>query len=155
MQIEPARPEDEAGIIEITIQAYENVTIEHTTDRRFGVVGPTDWRRRKADSVRAELADPNVTTLLAREGEEIAGYATVHMDDKTRFGRVLNLAVSTNNHRRGIGRKLLEASINLMRERGMRLARIETLHDNVAGQRLYPDVGFEEISRQIIFAMPL
>jgi hypothetical protein len=37
----------------------------------------------------------------------------------------------------------------------MKLAKIETLMQNDIGSSFYPSVGFEEVARQIHYAMPL
>ena len=37
----------------------------------------------------------------------------------------------------------------------MTIAKIETLVQNPVGSHLYPSVGFQEVARQIHFAMPL
>ena len=56
---------------------------------------------------------------------------------------------------KGVGRLLLEASIDFFRSVGLSQAKIETLADNQVGQHLYPSVGFREVARQIHFVMPL
>ena len=40
-------------------------------------------------------------------------------------------------------------------ERGMQVAKIETLEQNPVGQHLYPRLGFQEVARQIHYAMRL
>ena len=45
-----------------------------------------------------------------------------------------------------------DASIDQL---GLRQAKIETLDTNLAGQHLYPKLGFVEVARQIHYAMPL
>jgi hypothetical protein len=37
----------------------------------------------------------------------------------------------------------------------MQVAKIETLEQNPVGQALYPDLGFQEVARQIHYAMRL
>ncbi len=38
---------------------------------------------------------------------------------------------------------------------GMEYARIETLEQNAVGQHFYPKLGFKEVSRQILYMMPI
>jgi ribosomal protein S18 acetylase RimI-like enzyme len=55
----------------------------------------------------------------------------------------------------GIGRQLLEHALEFFRAQGLKVARIETLAHNEVGNHLYPSVGFEEVARQVHFAMRL
>jgi len=49
----------------------------------------------------------------------------------------------------------LEYAIAFFKEAGMDIAKIETLEQNPIGQNLYPSLGFEEVARQIHYAMRL
>ena len=48
---------------------------------------------------------------------------------------------------------LLEHAIVFFRRSGMEVAKIETLEQNEAGRKLYPSLGFQEVARQIHYAM--
>jgi ribosomal protein S18 acetylase RimI-like enzyme len=56
---------------------------------------------------------------------------------------------------KGLGRRLLEHALEYLRQQGMECARIETLEQNPIGSHLYPGLGFEEVARQIHYAMRL
>ena len=64
-------------------------------------------------------------------------------------------AVDAEHRGAGIGRKLIEFALDHFRSLGLKYARIETLDQNPAGQKLYPSFGFREIARQIHYGMPL
>jgi ribosomal protein S18 acetylase RimI-like enzyme len=49
----------------------------------------------------------------------------------------------------------MRAVLDLLRAEGMELARIETLAQNPVGMAFYPKMGFEEVARQIHYAMRL
>jgi ribosomal protein S18 acetylase RimI-like enzyme len=55
----------------------------------------------------------------------------------------------------GLGRRLIVHALDYMREAGMKVAQIETMASNAIGQHLYPSCGFEEVARQVHFAMKL
>ena len=52
-------------------------------------------------------------------------------------------------------KELLEHAIDFFRRSGMQVAKIETLDQNPIGQNLYPSLGFQEVARQIHYAMRL
>ena len=82
-------------------------------------------------------------------------------DPATSIGHIHNLAVdnqvraSAGGSRRGTGRTLIEASLEWMREKGMTIAKIDTLEVNSIGRWLYPSTGFDELVREINYSMPL
>ena len=49
----------------------------------------------------------------------------------------------------------MDHAITFLRGEGMEAVRIETLEQNPVGARFYPDVGFQEVARQIHYAMRL
>jgi len=55
----------------------------------------------------------------------------------------------------GLGRRLIMHAIDYMREQGMKIAQIETMASNAIGQHLYPSCGFEEVGKQVHYAMKL
>ena len=69
--------------------------------------------------------------------------------------RNLGLAVAESMRGRGLGRRLIEHALGSFREEGMGLAKIETMASNPIGQKLYPSCGFEEVGRQVHYAMRL
>ena len=55
----------------------------------------------------------------------------------------------------GLGRRLIEHALERFRATGMAVAKIETLEQNTMGRWFSATLGFQEIARQIHFAMPL
>lgn len=55
---------------------------------------------------------------------------------------IANVGVHPDYQRRGIARQLVEASLNMIRERGGNRAILQTNYDNFGAQRLYERMGF-------------
>jgi ribosomal protein S18 acetylase RimI-like enzyme len=139
----------------ITVICFENVSIDANIERRFGRVGEHDWQWRKARHIDADVEAHPQGVFVAEVGGEVVGYITSRADDESRVGWIPNLSVLPAMQGQGIGRALMERCLDYLRDAGMRLAKIETLMQNDVGSTFYPSVGFEEVARQIHYAMPL
>jgi ribosomal protein S18 acetylase RimI-like enzyme len=155
--IRPYRESDRETVIALTIAAFDGVSIDHNLDLRLGPVAGRDWRWRKGRDVERDIDTPGSELAVAEDEDtgEVAGYVTLFMDHDSRIGWIHNLAVDAGLRGQGLGRTLIEHALDHFRAGGMTVARIETLDQNLVGQYLYPSVGFQEIARQIHFAMPL
>lgn len=156
MHIRPYRESDRDHLKEITIQSFSgSSSIDHNIERVFGTSGGKDWAWRKRRSIDQDLDAQPDGVLVAEEDGVAIGYITTRLDQDTKIGWIPNLAVSPGQQKSGIGRQLIEAALELMRTRGMELAKIETLASNEVGRRFYPSMGFEEVAQQVHFAMRL
>lgn len=63
------------------------------------------------------------------------------------YWQISNVAVSEPYRRQGIGRKLVEAAIELIGERGGQVAYLYVREDNLPARHLYERLGFVEIDR--------
>lgn len=86
--------------------------------------------------------------LVATEGlsESVCGYviAAAVADE----AEVLNLAVAPQSRRRGLGGRLLDAGLGMMRERGAREVFLEVRESNAAAIALYTSRGFAGLARR-------
>ncbi|WP_158633588.1 GNAT family N-acetyltransferase [Tautonia sociabilis] len=154
--IRPFREPDRPALRAMTIAAFEGVSIDHNIDRLLGPIAAQDWRERKGRHVDDDLDAPGGEILVAQDDDgRPLGYVSLRFDDASKVGQIPNLAVEADQRGKGIGRTLLEHAVARFKERGMTVARIETLEQNPVGRHLYPSVGFREVARQIHFAMPL
>src|SRR3989441_11614551 len=64
-----------------------------------------------------------VPFLVALEGQDVAGYAVAHAAADE--GEILNLGVAPRHRRRGVGRALVERTLDGLRSRGVRLVYLE------------------------------
>lgn len=156
ISLRPFREPDRPILREMTIEAFEGVSIDHAIDQHLGPIAAEDWRTRKGRHVDDDLHAPGGEIAVAEdEGGVVVGYVSMRFDRLAKVGQIPNLAVSSELRGRGIGRTLLEHAVARFKAEGMTVARIETLEQNPVGRHLYPSVGFREVARQIHFAMPL
>jgi ribosomal protein S18 acetylase RimI-like enzyme len=155
MKIRVYQPGDLARVQQITVDSFEGVSIDRNIERDFGLVAGKDWRERKARDVTTDCEVHPQGVFVAEEEGEVVGYITTRLDAFTKIGRIPNLAVDERFRGKGLGGDLIRFAIDWMRERGMSLAKIETLVQNERGQALYPRFGFREVARQIHYVMPL
>ena len=85
--------------------------------------------------------------LVADEGRgKIAGYVVAL--DAADEGEILNLAVAEVGRRRGLGRALVQAILERLRERDVRQVYLEVRESNAPARALYAAFGFKEVGRR-------
>lgn len=149
------RPEDLETIKRLTITCFDGVTLEQDVERALGKLHGHDWRWRKARHIDDDVAANPRGIFVAVRADAAVGYVSTHIDPDAGRGRVANLAVAAEVQGRGIGRRLIEHALDYFRAEGLSFAVIETMAQNAAGQKLYPQCGFSEVARQIHYAMRL
>ena len=153
--IRPFNPAELARIKEITIEAFDGVSIDRNIEDRFGPIGNHNWQWRKARHLDEDAArDPN-GIYVAEQSGQLVGYITTWCDREAGIGHIPNLAVDQRWRGQGIGRQLINYALASFRAAGLVLARIETLQQNEIGRTLYPELGFEEVARQVHYCMAL
>jgi len=155
--IRPFREPDRDAVRELTIAAFEGVSIDHNIDLLLGPIAGRDWRWRKARDVDRDIDVLGAELAVAQDDHTgaVVGYVTMQCDAETGIGWIHNLVVCAGARGQGLGRRLIEHALGKFRAAGMALAKIETLEQNPIGRHLYPAAGFIEIARQIHYAMPL
>lgn len=96
------------------------------------------------DAYRSELLTNRLASyLVARAADRVVGFAGLWlMVDEA---HITTFAVHPAWRRRGIGERLLLASLDLAIERGAREATLEVRLSNVAARRLYEKYGFRPV----------
>lgn len=155
VSIRPYRPSDLATLRHITVQSFGGVSLDQILEEKLGTWGERDWKARKADHIDDDVTQNPDGCFVAERSGEILGYITVRLDRVNGKGRIPNLAVVEAARGLGLGRRLIVHAIDYMRAVGMKVAQIETMASNAVGQHLYPSCGFEEVARQVHFAMRL
>ncbi len=90
-----------------------------------------------------------LTGVVWEENGRIVGNATVQSYDlSSDLWQISNVAVAQEFRGRGIGRKLMEGSLELIRQLGGRRAALQVRAGNAAAIRLYESLGFREVFRE-------
>lgn len=98
------------------------------------------WNDPHQDFDRA-LAWPASTILVARKGTALLGSAMIGYDGHR--GWVYYLAVSPDRQRSGLGRRIMDAAENWLRERGTPKIQLMVRTSNTATLDFYSTLGFE------------
>ncbi len=153
--IRPYQPQDLPELRRITVASFGSVAVDEMLERRFGIWNGRDWKARKADHMDDDCAANPEGCFVAEQDGAVVGYITTRLDRLNGIGRIPNLAVTAETRGQGLGRRLIGHVLDYFRAEGMSLAKIETMASNPVGQNLYPSCGFEEIGRQVHYAMRL
>jgi ribosomal protein S18 acetylase RimI-like enzyme len=153
--IRPYQVTDRARIRRLTVEGFDGISIEQLIDHRFPVAARMDWAERKSQQVLDEVDSHPEGCFVAESEGEVIGYVTTTVAEARLQGRVADMVVDARFRGHGIGRALIQVALADFRRRGLRLARIEALADNEPACGLYRQLGFQELSRQVRFAMPL
>jgi len=106
-----------------------------------------------------QLADPNVIVLVADDHEDVVGYAYAtiegydYMALRGPAGVIQDIIVDPEFRGLGIGRQLLEATLDALRARGSLQVVLSTAQQNETAQRLFASAGFRptmiEMTREL------
>jgi ribosomal protein S18 acetylase RimI-like enzyme len=149
-------PEDLPRLQEITALTFGPVSIDRNMEQLLGEFGPSGWEARKLAAIALDCElQPDGVFVAVDSADRPVGYVTTRLQSASSIGWIPNLAVDPACQGQGIGRALLERALEFFRERGMEVAKIETLEQNPIGQYLYPSLGFQEVARQVHYALRL
>lgn len=97
--------------------------------------------------IEALMADPDVTLLVARDGDEIVGTATVIVYTTPFWikARLDEVVVDASARGKGVGEAIVRASLEVGRRKGAQVAELQSGRGSVraAAHRLYKRIGFE------------
>jgi GNAT superfamily N-acetyltransferase len=95
--------------------------------------------------LQAIIADPAVTLLVARDGEEIVGTTTVIVYTTPFWikARLDEVVVDEAARGKGVGAKLVQASLDLALSSGAEVVELQSGVQRDAAHRLYARMGFK------------
>lgn len=99
------------------------------------------WNDPAADFDRA-LSAPGSTILVARDGARLVGSVMAGFDGHR--GWVYYLAADPDRRQRGIGRRLMGAAEDWLRQQGCPRIRLMVRGDNTAARGFYAALGYDE-----------
>jgi GNAT superfamily N-acetyltransferase len=97
------------------------------------------------ERLQAIVADPAVTLLLARDGEQIVGTTTVIVYTTPFWikARLDEVVVDESARGKGVGAALVGASLDLAREKGVEVVELQSGVHRAEANRRYPRMGFK------------
>jgi len=155
INIRPFQPVDLIRLREITLASFGGVALDQLLEQKLGCWDELGWKARKAGQIADDCASNPGGVFVAERAGQILGYITTRVDRPNSRGRIPNMAVTEEARGLGLGRRLVLHALDYFRGQGLKIAQIETMASNEAGQHLYPSCGFEEVARQVHYAMKL
>jgi len=97
------------------------------------------------ERLRALVADPAVTLLLARDGQDVVGTTTVIVYTTPFWikARLDEVVVDEAARGKGVGAALVNAALDVARASGAQVAELQSGVQRDAANRLYPRMGFK------------
>ena len=145
---------DRETLVELIVRGFADVTVNRWREERYGIIGGRTWDEWKADDMRTiDIA----SVVIAEIDGRAVGFATFHVNEKTRIGTVGNNAVLPEFRGRGIGGQLDVRVLELIAEAGMEFAQVSTgLEDCYEpARRMYERQGFKPLNRSVVYMMRL
>ncbi len=125
--------------------------------------GINQWPYHYPSSIWFEMAIQNQEVFLTKEGDRISGVFALNLDqdedyeaikwqfDGERIFVLHRLAVHPDFQEKGIGKKLVEASIDLAKLNGGSSMRLDVFSANPIAVNLYRKVGFQQAEGHCFF----
>jgi ribosomal protein S18 acetylase RimI-like enzyme len=142
LEIRPVRPAEHRRAGDVTAASYQE----------FAPPGDADWQRYLARIADVAGRAGHTVVLVALDDGEIVGTATVELDQRVEPDWTEPLApheahlrmvgVHPSRRRQGIGRALVEASVELARAAGKTQLTLETTAKMRAAHAMYTAIGF-------------
>jgi ribosomal protein S18 acetylase RimI-like enzyme len=107
----------------------------------------------------SQLEEPSVVILVAERDGKVIAYSysgiegTDYMSLRGPAGAMYDIVVDPDYRQQGVGRMLLDATLDALESRGMPRVVLSTAEKNVAAQRLFDRAGFRrtmiEMTREL------
>jgi GNAT superfamily N-acetyltransferase len=148
LQIVPYSPSDRDDLLALALRAWEPVfplTEDAVSPFVYRAFYPNGWRARQYADLAALLNEEPANVDVAFVDSRVAGWVCTRMHPDDNMGEVYVLAVEPELQRQGIGRALLDHSVQRSLLAGMTMIMVETGDDpgHEPARRTYEADGFE------------
>ena len=143
--IRPATPADLAALGRLGALL---VQMHHDFDPRRFIAARPGTAQGYAGFLGTQLDDPNVVVLVAERDGAVVGYTYAGVEGwdwmalRGPAGVLHDIVVAPDARGHGISRRLLDATLAALRERGAPRVVLSTAEGNEAAQRLFTQAGF-------------
>lgn len=126
------------------------VQLHHDFDSARFFAPTPDTAQGYGEYVRGQIGKKNVVVLVAERGGEVVGYAWAsiegydYMTLRGPAGVLNDIVVDTAHRGQGVGRVLLDAMLEALKDRGAPRVVLSTAAKNETAQRLFARAGFRE-----------
>ena len=145
--IRPAVPSEVAAIGRLGALL---VRTHHDLDPLRFIAETAETEHGYASFLGRQLEDPNVVILVAVRGDEVLGYTYAgvegydYMALRGPAGALYDIVVDPSHRRMGLGRMLLDATMEAMRARGVPRVVLSTAERNDSARHLFASAGFRQ-----------
>lgn len=135
------------------------VRTHHDFDPRRFIAATPQTEHRYASFLGTQLDEPNIVILVAVRDSEVLGYTYAgvegpdYMSLRGPAGALYDIVVDPDHRGHGVGRTLLDATLEVLGARGAPRVVLSTAERNEAAQRLFARAGFRrtmlEMTREL------
>ena len=148
MRIVPYSPNDRDAVLALSLRAWEHVfplTKQSVPPFVYRAFYPNGWRERQYADLATVLDEEPGNVDVAFLDDRMAGWVCTRTHPEDNMGEVYVIAVEPELQRQGVGRALLDRSIQRSRSNGMSMVMVETGDDpgHEPARRAYEADGFE------------
>jgi ribosomal protein S18 acetylase RimI-like enzyme len=135
------------------------IRTHHDFDPERFIAAAPQTEKGYASFLGTQLDDPNIVILVAERDGEVVGYTyagvegTDYMALRGPAGVLYDIVVDPAHRKRGVGRMLLDATLEALKARGAPRVVLSTAEQNHSAQRLFDRAGFRrtmiEMTREL------
>jgi ribosomal protein S18 acetylase RimI-like enzyme len=133
--------------------------MHHDFDRERFIAAPSRTENAYASFLGTQLDEPNIVILVAERDGEVLGYTYAGLEGNDYMalrgpaGVLYDIVVDPGHRQQGVGRALLDATLDALKARGAPRVVLSTAEQNTSAQRLFARAGFRptmiEMTREL------
>jgi len=126
------------------------VRVHHEFDQKRFIAPTSRTERGYGSFLSSQLDDPDVAVFVAEHDGTVIGYTYAEVEDSDWMslrgpaGVLHDIIVDPAHRGRGVGRRLLDATLEFLRSRGAPRVVLSTAARNAPAQRLFVAAGFRD-----------